>query len=56
MVQPFLTFRISNFLFFSSLEHGAVKYVQTPQVRLQKGSRDFVQLISSAQNYETFKV
>ena len=56
MVQSFLTFQISDFLFFSSLEHGAVKHTQTPRVHLQKGYRDFAQLISSAQNYETFKV
>lgn len=45
-----------QFLFFSSLEPAAVKYIQTLQVHLWKGSRDFVQLISSAQNYVTFKV
>lgn len=42
-------------LFFASLEDGAVKYIQTPPVRLRKGSRDFAQLISSAQSYETFE-
>lgn len=49
--------RISNkqFRLFSSREDGAVKYIQTPQVYLWKGSRDFAQLIFSAQNYETLK-
>lgn len=49
---------VSNkqFPLFSFLEHGAVKYIQTPRAHLQKGSRDFAQLIPSAQSYETFKV
>lgn len=48
---------ISNkqFRLFPSREDGAVKYIQTPQVHLWKGSRDFAQLIFSAQNYETLR-